>query len=310
MYRWFAGLLLLLAGAGAVQAHEPLDQLDACIKHLDGQLDVGYERIVTRCPDLAPALTQSPWSAWLPADWSHPHNQLSADGLAELRVLLARGMAPPAAGRSMSTARVAALLTHIAQPDEDRKGWWQQFKAWLRQIMGAPEGPEEEPAWLRKLNFSGGVFKVLGWGLLGIVVAMAAGILFNELRVAGLLGRRNTARGKTRESTGSSRPLSLGAVEARPPQEQPALLLELIAQRLTEQGLLPPARALTTEELLNRVRLQPESERTELEELARTCEQLRYSTRELASGRLAAAIAAGRHLLSHLEGITADTVHA
>ena len=309
MYRWLAGLLFLLAGAGSVQAHELLDQLDGCIKRLDAQLDVGYERIAARCPELAPALAQSPWSAWLPADWSHPHNQLSADGLAELRVVLARAMAPRAGFHTMSTEHVAALLTRIAQPDEDRKGWWQQFKAWLRQIMGAPEGPGEDPAWLRKLNLSGGVTKVLGWALLGIVVAMAAGILFNELRVAGLLRRRTNARGEMRDLTRSV-PLSLASVEARSPQDQPALLLELIAQRLTDQGLLPPARALTTRELLSRARLPADSERAELEELARTSEQLRYSTRELAADRLAAAIAAGRHILARLEGATAGTLHA
>jgi hypothetical protein len=308
VYRWFAGLLFLFAGAG-VQAHELLDQIDACTKQLDGQLDVGYERIAARCPELVPALTQSPWSAWLPSDWSQPRNQLSAEGLAELRTLLARGMAPRVAGHLMHTARVGPLLNRIAQPDEDRTGWWQQFKGWLRQIMGAPEEPDQKPDWLRNFNVADGVIKVLGWGLLAIVVAMAAGILVNELRVAGLLRRRKTARSTAQDPTRHT-PLSLVSVDARAPREQPALLLELITQRLTDRGLLPPARALTTRELLSRVRLPSESERTELEELARTSEQLRYSTRELAAGRLAAAIAGGRRVLARFDAVAADTVHA
>ncbi|MBS0578500.1 MAG: DUF4129 domain-containing protein [Proteobacteria bacterium] len=307
MLRWAAGLLFLLSGA--VQAHELLDRLDGCIQRLDPQLDVGYERIAARCPELVPALTQSPWSAWLPADWSHPHNQLTADGLSELRTLLARAMSPQVTGRPMRTERVAALLTRIAQPDEDRSGWWQKFKAWLRQIMGVPEAPEREPAWLRKLDLSGGVIKVLGWSLLGIVVAMAAGILLNELRVAGLLRRRVAAR-RDRRGPARNVPLSLASVDATAPQEQPALLLELITQCLTDQGLLPPARALTTRELLNRVRLPADSQRAELEELARTSEQLRYSPRELAVDRLAAVIASGRRVLAQLEGAGAETVHA
>ena len=45
---------------------ELLDRLDACIGRLDQQLDVGYERIAARCPELAPALAQSPWAPWLP----------------------------------------------------------------------------------------------------------------------------------------------------------------------------------------------------------------------------------------------------
>ena len=62
-----AGLLLLAAFTGA-QAEPPdaVATIDACIARLDPQIDVGYERIARRCPDLAPTLEKSGWAAWLP----------------------------------------------------------------------------------------------------------------------------------------------------------------------------------------------------------------------------------------------------
>jgi hypothetical protein len=56
VYRWLAGLLFLLAAVTCAQAHELLDRLDACIGHLDQNLDVGYERIAAQCPELTAAL--------------------------------------------------------------------------------------------------------------------------------------------------------------------------------------------------------------------------------------------------------------
>jgi hypothetical protein len=77
-------------------------------------------------------------------------------------------------------------------------------------------------------------------------------------------------------------------------------LLQLIAEGLTAQGRLPPARALTNRELLREARLADESERSSLAELAVAAEQLRFSTRGLAAASLAARIAAGRRMLARL----------
>ena len=99
MRRWLAGILILLAGVAAARsAHELLERLDACAARLDHDLDVGYERVAARCPELAGELTHSAWAAWLPADWNQPRNQLSAQGLTELHTLLARSLAPGVRG--------------------------------------------------------------------------------------------------------------------------------------------------------------------------------------------------------------------
>src|SRR3982074_2791340 len=99
MSRWLLALLLAAAGLPGAQARDALGAIDACLRQLDRNLDVGYQHLAARCPDLAPSLAQSEWAAWLPRDWNRPDSLLSADGLTELRTLLTGPPPPPAGAR-------------------------------------------------------------------------------------------------------------------------------------------------------------------------------------------------------------------
>jgi hypothetical protein len=302
VHRWLAGVLFLFAGVSAAPAHELLDRLDACVGRLDQDLDVGYERVAARCPELTASLAHSAWSPWLPADWNQPRNQLSAAGLTELRKLLARSLEPTAPVRAPSTQKLAAVMARISQADDSRQGWWERFKAWLRRLTTGHEG-ESDPlrGWLSALDLSRGAAQVLAWLTLALVMAIALVIVLNELRIAGVLKvRAPEMRGGLPRRRADPADRTLVELEQRDLREQPALLLQLIADRLTEQGCLPPARALTTRELLRGARLANESEHHALTELARACEQLRFSTRDFAGASLASAIAAGQRVLAGL----------
>jgi hypothetical protein len=301
--RWLAGVLFLLAGISGAQAHELLERIDACVARLDRELDVGYERVAARCPDLPADLTRSAWAPWLPADWDQPGNQLSAQGLTELRTLLSRSLAPGAAAvRAPRPQTAAAVLARVSQVEDSRQSWWGRFKAWLHKVMAGNERDSGVlGGWLAGLNFPHGAAKLISWLALVIVLAVALAILVNELRIAGVLKvRASAARGKPPRGGASRIAGTLSDLERRAPREQPALLLQLIAERLTEQGRLPPARALTARELLHDARLEDDSQRAALGELASVSEQLRFSTRDFAAARLAAAIATGRALLTRL----------
>jgi hypothetical protein len=67
-WRILAALAMLAVPVASPEAAETdaLRAIDACIARLDAQIDVGYERIARRCPDLAPTLEQSGFAAWLP----------------------------------------------------------------------------------------------------------------------------------------------------------------------------------------------------------------------------------------------------
>ncbi len=304
MARARLALLLLCAALPCAHAHDPLAAIDQCIARLDASLDVGYARIAARCPELTPALAQSPFAAWLPADWNRPDNQLSAAGSSELHTLLSRaaGAAPPARPPPPTT-RLAAVLAALPRSEGGRGSWWLRFKDWLHRIL-TPHSRGDD-SWLRgllsRIDLPTHALQLMAWATLALAVVLAAGIVINELRVAGLLGRR-AARVGARQLPGAAAAATLEQIDRAAPEQQPGLLLELIAARLAELGRLPPARALTARELGQRAHLPDESARTRLAELVSVCERVRFSGERVAATRLAQALRSGRLLLAVLDG--------
>jgi hypothetical protein len=296
--------LLLTAALSPAQARDALPVIDDCLDRLDATLDVGYARIAARCPELTPALRLSPWAAWLPADWNRADNQLSAAGLGELRTLLARAAAGEAARRpAPRTAQVGAVLAAVTHGDEAGSGWWVRFKGWLRQIL-APHARADDGwlrRWLADLNLSTEASEIIAWSALALVVALAVAIVLSELRLAGWLGSggaravQGTAHARARAT------LSLEALGRAALAEQPALLLELIADKLVAQQRLPPARALTARELTRGALFPQESARVPLAELVTVCEHVRFSDQPVSAASLSAALHGGRRLLAMLE---------
>jgi Domain of unknown function (DUF4129) len=308
-----APLALLLAATlvPCAQARDALRVIDDCIARLDADLDVGYAHIAARCPDLTPALTQSPWAPWLPAGWNRPDNQLSANGLSELRALLAREAAPEVIRRPPPRPeRVAAVLASVTLSDPGNPSWWQRFKDWLHRILAARAESRDHwlAHWLTQIKLATSTTQAIVWSALALVVALAAGIVINELRIAGLLGSR-AGRAQTRTASGQApgSAAGLAEIDGAEPERQPSLLLELIALRLAEQDRLPPARALTARELERRAQLADETGRPHLAELVGVCERLRFSADRVSDASLAAALRSGRLLLAALDAPVSAT---
>jgi hypothetical protein len=303
MRRALLALLIGVSIAPLAQAREALAAIDACLLRLD-TLDVGYERIAARCPDLTPSLAASPWEPWLPRDWYRPHNQLTADSLVELRALLPREAARTPSGREPRTATVSGVLAALSQADHPHS-WWQRLKSWLHELLTRSAQPAQD-SWLQRLiirmHLPPALTRLIGWSGLALLVALGAGIVVNELRLAGwiALRRRRGARAAAAGSAAGTS-LSLEELERASQSQQPRLLLELVAARLVEQSRLPPARALTVRELSGAARLEEPADRRRLNELAAACERVRFSDQEVAPAILARALAQGRELLASLE---------
>jgi hypothetical protein len=295
-------LLFAFAAFPLAQAREPaLASIDACLARLDPRTDSGYARIAARCPDLPVALAQSPAAAWLPPDWNHADNELSAAGLVELRQLLTQ---PPSARRPAPRLRtLSAVLGSVVQAGDVPRSLWERFKEWLRGLLAAHDNGAPQESWLSRflqLDMSEKAATLITWLLLMFTVALALGIVANELRLAGVLRARVRAdRSPGRASVAASG--SLAQIAGAPQAEQPRLLLELIARRLAEQDRLPPARALTARELTQRARLPQEAARRDLAQLADVCERIRFSGTAVAPGAVAAARATGERLLQQLQ---------
>jgi hypothetical protein len=302
MRRALLALLLLISGTPLAAASEALAEIDSCIAKLDTGLDVGYQRIVERCPALPAALKDSSFSAWLPHDWDRPGNQLSGPGLAVLEGLLVRETRRASSGPELSVAAVPSILAAIAKVDQPRS-LWQRFKAWLNRLLKVPAQPQQA-GWLQRLfaqvDIPALVWRVITWTALAVVVALAGAIVINELRLAGVFRPRIAAGGAARRAP-QARRATLAQIGQASLTQQPRLLLELIAARLAEQARLPPSRALTVRELTSAASLADPRDRARLADLAVACERLRYSDRALEEPALERALAAGRELLTSLE---------
>jgi hypothetical protein len=303
-------LAVLLVGAAVpwASARDALQVLDECL----GKPDTSVE-VTERCPELSSALTQSSFAAWLPRDWNRPDNQLSAQGLSELRVLLTRlAEARPARATSPAVQHVAGVLAALTRQEQAQVSWWTRFKEWLRRMMSGPSQSGENwlERWLNGVSLSRGARDVVTWGCMAVVVALALAVVVNELRVARLVGRRRVAGVAGAGGAEARADLTLAQIETAMPREQPALLLVLIAARLAARELLPPARTLTGRELARRARLADPSGRAHLAQLVAVCELIRFADEDVDEGVRVSALEAGRALLRAIDDLPTVAVPA
>jgi hypothetical protein len=172
-------------------AADPVPALDACVSRLDPEVDVGYDRIAVRCPDLARQLEHGAWAPWLPRGWKEPGNDLSAGSLKEFRELVGRESAAGASMHAPDVRHLKRVLSGLA--DTSTAGWWSRLKSWLRSILETREQSPDE-SWLSRMVAHVGIpqslRQVIAYVALTVVVLLAALIVFNELRAAGFLPKR------------------------------------------------------------------------------------------------------------------------
>lgn len=302
MRRALLALLIALAPAPAL-ARDAVSALDACTGALDPALDVGYEKIAARCPDLAPSLALSPWAEWLPRDWDRAGNNLSSGGLKELRALIVAESRRGPGVEAPQPAHLAAVLAALAPAEHAPRSWWERFKSWLRERLRVREA-SARPAWLVRvldaLKSRAALIRTVSFAALALVTLLAGAMVVGELRAAGWLRTGRRRRPAAGVAASAAAAADLATIEGAAAAERPRLLLELITARLAALERLPPARALTVRELLQAARLQDAGDRARLAALGEASERLRYSGRELPAETLAAALARGRELLAGL----------
>ncbi len=285
---------------GAVAAALP--EITPCLSRLDPELDIGYDRVAARCPELVKQLDRGPWAAWLPREWNEPGNDLSAGSLKEFRELVRREAATSLSGRSPDVSALHAVLSGLEV--KEPASAWSRFKSWLRSILEAREQRPEE-SWFARMVAHVGVpqslRQLLAYAALTAVVMLAAIIIVNELRAAGLLRHAPARRRRNLPVPSPGREHAWGDIEHAPLLEKPRLLLEILLKRLSELGYLPPAGALTARELTRVARLPEPGDRTRLEQLAIAAEKVRYGAREPEAAALEGSITGGRELLARLD---------
>jgi len=280
-----------------------IPDLDACVARLDPRLDIGYDRIAARCPDLLRQLETGPWAPWLPRGWKEPGNDLSVGSLKEFRELVDRESADRESNLAVvpDVRSLKPILTALAGNRND--SGWSRFESWLHSVFEQREQPTPE-SWFSQMvghiGISQSVIQLIIYGALGAVVILAGFIVVNELRMAGVFGKRPDAALKPHAHPGSDAYVGTwNDIEQAPPRDRPRLLLELILRRLTGRGLLPPSGALTVRELLDAARLTEVDDRSRLRDLALGAERVRYSA--AVDDGSEAPINRGRELLERLD---------
>jgi hypothetical protein len=305
-------LLILMTSAvvPTAAAQDALGTIDSCIARLNTDIDIGYERIAARCPELVRRLDDSGWSAWLPRDWKRPGNDLSAGSLRELRVLVARELATQATARTPRVEQLRGVLAGLDHTGRhDGSGWWARTKAWVRDVFERREQTAND-GWLTRLvaqiGLSQAVIELVSYAALTLVVVLAGLIVSNELRSSGVFARRGRQAAPLALATSRRNGLTWSDIERAAFRHRPRLLLELIAARLTEESCLPPAGGLTVRELARAARLPDERDRERLAELALASERVRFSDVEVPADNIEAAVEGGRKLLERIAARASD----
>jgi hypothetical protein len=303
-----ACLLVLMAGAALPAAARPdaaLGVIDACVMRLDAEIDEGFARVTARCPQLAANLRSSDWAAWLPLGWDDPHNTLSAKSLAALHTLVAGELALRQPGHAPDVARLRPILANLAVTQEERRGFWARLQAWLRRVLATRASASTESTFARlfgRVSLPQALLQFVSYATLVIIVGLAGFIVANEWRAAGMrvrsARRKSTGIEPQRERAGL---LSWQDIEGAAAAEQPRMLLEILAARLTAARRLPFAAALTVRELTRAAELADAEDHARLLEVALASERLRYSAHLTAPSGLTAVMVRGRQLLERLD---------
>jgi hypothetical protein len=291
-------LLGICAAVGQAQAHpgpagDPaLDaSLTACIETHHGNAEPSGLRpnapasLADRCPQLLAQLPNHPLRTWLEPDLG-PHPSLGE--LLDLRALNAVPTMTEHGSPRLRMDRLRAVLGPLQDISEPAAGrsWWERLLEWLRDLWSTDDSQDTDSLWLRawleRLSLSEPVAKTLVRALIGVILLLAAWVVIDELRAAGLLSRhraRPAAPSKARSrrpESGPETPPDWERLRALPPSLQIVALLQVLLTLFRQRGLLPRASHLTAAELPSALRLPEAPERRLLASVATRSEAWVY----------------------------------
>jgi uncharacterized protein DUF4129 len=284
--------------------------IDACRERLDPQIDIGFERIVARCPDLARRLEQNELAAWLPEGWKDAGNNLSVGSLQELAVLMRREIATHSSRPAPSVQHLRDVLSEIGQAPEKRDSLWKRMRLWMHKVLPSSDEPGDNgwvPRMISRIGLPQTVIEMVSYIALASILMLGLFILANEFRAAGLFRRR--APRKANEAVSAApeiAQMSWCDVERALMADKPRVVLELVIDRLTRARLLSAARSLTNRELTRAVKLSNPRDQDRLQALALTAERLRYAPAAADHTEVEAAVAGGRVILRTLDPAIED----
>jgi len=323
--RWLArSLVVALAAVGASSGlaqglPSGVDDCLATIGELPGPAVAGQrDRAPTPartlgdvCPDLAALLEGNSWGEALAGV---SPDELDTSAFVELTKLVDRYERPAAGVRGPSQPSAAALDDVLAELKLEKPPpltIWQRIQQWYDEHFGA-SGDEARGwlgQWMQRFAPSEKFVSYLVIMLGIVLVAVTVAIVYNELRVAGVLAggvlRKYSPLAPVAPDSEPERPRSFDDVTRAPLARRPVLLLGLVLDRLRARGVPALRDSLTHRELLGAARLSaPQS--AAFGAVLDAAERVTFADWRPAEADVDSVLARGRDLLSSLSAEVAS----
>jgi hypothetical protein len=253
--------VLAAMSAGPVSAQRLPEGVAECLSRMAIQLEQDLDerrganepRAGETCPDVAEAIDSGAWGRALVGAGAR---DLTATSLAALASLAASYERPGNAGVDLATAGLDEALKELElRESPENLSIWERVQKWFDEHFGTQgdEARSRLERWLEGLSVPERAVRFLVIALGFLIVAATAVIVWNELRVAGVLagGVLRKYAPLTRESASAEvPPRRLEDVLHAPLGRRPALLLALVLDRLRASSKAPLRDSLTHRELL------------------------------------------------------------
>jgi len=302
-------LLLLAAPAAGSQEADPAagavvaaqDAIARCIETATGE-EVGLADLEAACPGIEHALTQSGYVGFIGETETE---QLTTYSLADLQHFIER-YRPSSDGEASPMRDVSQLASILDTLKEEQRAdrpltLLERFKRWLNSLIRRSQQEQDSwlANWLRDLDVSERIVRTIVYVSILLIIAIAIGVIVNELRAAGVFRRRERRVAATQVAGDGVLDLSratLADLDRVAASERPALLLRVLVNTLVSTGRLRAEKSLTHRELGTRAAFDAVDQRQSFNRVAALGERMLYGNRNVPPEEIDAVIETGRAL--------------
>lgn len=263
----------------ALGYRQALEAIDDCLTRSDS----GSAEAPRSCPELEGALIWLGLDRQLPEDW---RRHLEPRTLKSLAALLRRYSAP-APSIAPALNRLPLALRNLQATAPAPLSWWQRLLHWLDQLF-SPKAHNDD-GWLTQLLSHLSMPRWLQQTILYLsvsaVLAMAAYVIYLELKAAGVLSRQRGRSVRPQRTDNApkagSTELKFDDLQLAPPNERCVWLVRLLVQALRRSGRLSRESNLTYRELAAQPVFDDPEQHARFEHLALLAERQRYGSLSL-----------------------------
>jgi len=300
-------LLVLLSIAPAVWSQTAGQDASKIVEHCSDEASdetYGLTDLDKECPGLTDALEDLGYLQLLS---SGTRDALHAYDLPDL--LRIDDWYDDEQARDLDVTTLAPILTSLrAEKPEHALTWFERLKRWLRSLLERQQDTRDRrlPQWLDDLDLST-ILRALLLGSIVLIVVLAVVVIYNELRVSGILRKRRVVHDAAIDAAAHDALTSGGLedLDNLSPARKAPMLLRMLVATLIKSGRLRTERSLTYRELCTRATFDDTQQRESFRRVAALAERVVYGSGEVSAEEVEPVVAAARALDGQLSGAPA-----